>query len=178
MKVNYTVKKMTLRPASKEHIEKKLAKLPKFFSDDADVSIMLRPENGKVTAELTIRDAATVFRAEDTQTELTDAFDNAFDNIIRRIRRQKTKLAKRLKSAAFEPDDFADLPDDPIQDDGDEFKVVRVKSFSIKPLSVQEAILQMNMVGHHFYMFRNEQTGEMNVVYERNNGEYGLIEPE
>lgn len=175
MKVNYTVKKMTLRPTSKEHIEKKLDKLSKFFSDEADISVMFRPENSKVTAEITIRDAGTVFRAEDSQIELKEAFDNAFDNIIRRIRRQKTKLAKRLKSSAFETDA---MPEEPPVDDSEEFKVVRVKSFSIKPLSVQEAILQMNMVGHHFYMFRNEQSGEMNVVYERNNGEYGLIEPE
>lgn len=175
MKVNYTVKKMTLKDSSKAHIEKKIEKLSKFFSDNADISIMLRLENNNiVTAELTIRDASTVFRAEDSQGDLVDAFDNAFDNIVRRIRKQKTKLEKRLKSVVFEP-----VPEyDEVETDEDDFKVVKVKTFSIKPLNVQEAILQMKMVGHKFYMFKNEQTGQTNVVYERNNGEYGLIEPE
>ena len=177
MNVNYTVKKMTLKPSTREHIDKKLQKLEKFFSDDAQVSVMLRLDNNNsVTAELTIRDSSTVYRAEDTQTDLIDAFDNAFDNIIRRIRKQKTKLEKRLRSGSFdELDLFAGAPD--LEEEG-EFKIVRTKHFAIKPLSVQEAVLQMKMVGHRFYMFKNEQTGEVNVVYERNNGEYGLIEPQ
>ncbi len=177
MNVNYTVKKMTLKPSTREHIDKKLQKLEKFFSDDAQVSVVLRLDNNNsVTAELTIRDSSTVYRAEDTQTDLTDAFDNAFNNIIRRIRKQKTKLEKRLRSGSFdELDLFAGAPD--LEEEG-EFKIVRTKHFAIKPLSVQEAVLQMKMVGHRFYMFKNEQTGEVNVVYERNNGEYGLIEPQ
>ncbi len=176
MRVNYTVKKMTLKPSTKDHIEAKLAKLQKFFSDNADVSVMLRLEGNRVTTELTIRDAGTVFRAEDSQVDLVDAFDNAYDNIIRRIRKQKTKLAKRLRVDAFEPIE-ANVPEiDPISNE--DFKVVRTKSFAIKPLSVQEAILQMQMVGHKFYMFRNEQTNEINVVYERKDGEFGIIEPE
>ena len=176
MKINYTVKKMTIKPSTKEHIEKKIEKLEKFFSEEADVLVMLRLENNeRAIAELTIRDKATVFRAEDTQADLIDAFDNAFDTVIRKIRKQKTKLSKRVKSAVFDPiPDFLDITE---EDDG-EFKVVKTKSFSMKPLSVQEAILQMNMVGHKFYMFQNEATGQTNVVYERRNGEYGLIEPE
>ena len=176
MKINYTVKKMTIKPSTKEHIEKKIEKLEKFFSEEADVLVMLRLENNeRAIAELTIRDKATVFRAEDTQADLIDAFDNAFDTIIRKIRKQKTKLSKRVKSAVFEPiPDFLDV----IEEDEGEFRVVKTKTFSMKPLSVQEAILQMNMVGHKFYMFQNEATGQTNVVYERHNGEYGLIEPE
>ena len=176
MKINYTVKKMTVKPSTKEHIEKKIEKLEKFFSEEADVLVMLRLENNeRAIAELTIRDKGTVFRAEDTQADLIDAFDNAFDTVIRKIRKQKTKLSKRVKSAVFEPiPDFLDV----IEEDEGEFKVVKTKTFSMKPLSVQEAILQMNMVGHKFYMFQNEATGQTNVVYERHNGEYGLIEPE
>ena len=176
MKINYTVKKMTIKPSTKEHIEKKIEKLEKFFSEEADVLVMLRLENNeRAIAELTIRDKATVFRAEDTQADLIDAFDNAFDTVIRKIRKQKTKLSKRVKSAVFEPiPDFLDV----IEEDEGEIRVVKTKTFSMKPLSVQEAILQMNMVGHKFYMFQNEATGQTNVVYERHNGEYGLIEPE
>ena len=176
MKINYTVKKMTIKPSTKEHIEKKIEKLEKFFSEEADVLVMLRLENNeRAIAELTIRDKATVFRAEDTQADLIDAFDNAFDTVIRKIRKQKTKLSKRVKSAVFEPiPDFLDV----IEEDEGEFRVVKTKTFSMKLLSVQEAILQMSMVGHKFYMFQNEATGQTNVVYERHNGEYGLIEPE
>ena len=95
MKVNYTAKKITLRETSKQHIEKKLSKLERFFSDDATAQVMFRLDSNRVIAELTVRDSGVVFRAEDAQTDLMDAFDNAYDNIIRRIRKQKTKLERQ-----------------------------------------------------------------------------------
>lgn len=172
MKINYTVKKMTLKPSTKEHIEKKLHKLDKFFDDDAAANIMLRLENNRVTAELTIRNGSMVYRAENTSQDLIDAFDDACENIVRRIRKQKTKLEKRLRPKAF--DDELIEPVIPET----EFEIIRTKHFAIKPLSVQEAILQMEMIGHQFYMFRNEETDQISVVYKRNDGRYGIIEPD
>ncbi|MBQ2676071.1 MAG: ribosome-associated translation inhibitor RaiA [Clostridia bacterium] len=174
MKVNYTAKKITLRETSKQHIEKKLSKLERFFSDDATAQVMFRLDSNRVIAELTVRDSGVVFRAEDAQTDLMDAFDNAYDNIIRRIRKQKTKLERRLRPAAFE----VELFNEPVAEPAGEFNVVKTKQFNLKPLSVQEAILQMELVGHKFYMFKNEQNGQINVVYARNDGAYGLIEAE
>ena len=172
MKTTYTVKKMTIKPSTQDHIEKKLQKLDKFFSDNADASVMLRLERDRVTVEITIRDNGLVYRAEDEQIDLLDAFDDAYDNIVRRIRKQKTKLEKRIKSAALVEFDI------PLDDELKDFDIVKSKKFTMKPLSVQEAILQMNLIGHKFYMFHNQDTDSINVVYERNDGRYGLIEPE
>ncbi|MBQ2391746.1 MAG: ribosome-associated translation inhibitor RaiA [Clostridia bacterium] len=172
MKTTYTVKKMTIKPSTQDHIEKKLQKLDKFFSDNADASVMLRLERDRVTVEITIRDNGLVYRAEDEQIDLLDAFDDAYDNIVRRIRKQKTKLEKRIKSAALVEFDI------PLDDEPKDFDIVKSKKFTMKPLSVQEAILQMNLIGHKFYMFHNQDTDSINVVYERNDGRYGLIEPE
>lgn len=173
MKTTYTVKKMTLKDSTKKHIETRINKLDKFFDDNATANVMLRLESNRVTAELTIRSGSMVYRAEDTKTDLLEAFDTACGNIVRKIRKQKTKLEKRLRASAF-----GDEKPEPVEEDDGEYQVIRKKQFSVKPLSVQEAILQMEMVGHEFFMFRNEEDGEINVVYRRNDGDYGLIIPE
>lgn len=176
MTINYTVKKMTMKPSSKEHIEKKLDKLQKFFSDSAEATIKFNLDSGSVTAEITVKDGSMVYRGEDNQVDLVDSFDNAFDHIIRRIRKQKTKLEKRVRTNAFEVEYFSDF-DDESYDEEDSFEIIRSKQFDLKPLSVEEAILQMNLLGHHFFMFDNAQTNKVSVVYLRNDGKYGLIEP-
>ncbi len=170
MKTNYILRKVTLKEISKEHIEKKLEKLEKFFSDDAETVLKFVLENNAVKSEITIKDKATVYRAEDVQIDLIDAFDNAFDNIVRRIRKQKTKLEKRLRSTSFDevfaPDNFED----------EQFEVIRSKEFYLQAISVDEAILQMNLIGHQFFIFENADTKLVSVVYKRNDGKYGLIE--
>lgn len=175
MKTTYTVKKMTLKDSTKKHIETRINKLDKFFDDNATANVMLRLESNRVTAELTIRCGSMVYRAEDTKTDLLEAFDTACDNIVRKIRKQKTKLEKRLRVNAFGGE--MPEPTEP-EPDEEEYQIIRKKQFSVKPLSVQEAILQMDMVGHEFFMFRNEENGEINVVYRRNDGNFGLIIPE
>ena len=170
MKTNYILRKVTLKEISKEHIEKKLEKLEKFFSDDAETVLKFVLENNAVKSEITIKDKATVYRAEDVQIDLIDAFDNAFDTIVRRIRKQKTKLEKRLRSTSFDevfaPDNFED----------EQFEVIRSKEFYLQAISVDEAILQMNLIGHQFFIFENADTNLVSVVYKRNDGKYGLIE--
>lgn len=94
--------------------------------------------------------------------------------LIRQIRKNKTRLEKRLREGAFAPDA---LSGEPVEEEP-EYRVVKSKSFPVKPLDVEEAILQMNMSGHQFYMFRNMETGEINVVYRRRDGDYGLLEPD
>lgn len=176
MRINYTAKKMTLKSSTKEHIEKKLAKIDKFFDGDADASIVFRIDGGRVTSELTIRSNSLVYRAEDMSMDIIEAFDSAYDIIVRRIRREKTKLEKRLRAAAV--DEYSmelDLPTVPA--DEDEYHIIRRKQFTLKPLSVQEAILQMELLGHRFFVFCNDETNLTSVVYKRNDGNYGLIEP-
>ena len=156
MKLNYNLRKVSLKESSKEHIEKKIKKLERFFSDEAEVTLKFVLENDSITSEITINDKSTVYRAE--------------DNIVRRIRKQKTKLEKRLRSTSFEevfaPDEFYD----------DEFQVIRSKKFYLQAISVDEAILQMNLIGHQFFIFENDETGLISVVYKRKDGKYGLIE--
>ena len=160
MKTNYILRKVALKDSSKDHIEKKITKLERFFSEDADVTLKFVLENNTVKAEITIKDKSMVYRAEDVQVDLTDAFDNAYDNIIRRIRKQKTKLEKKLRSTSFD----------------EEFEVIRSKEFYLQAISVDEAILQMNLIGHQFFIFENVDTSLISVVYKRNDGKYGLIE--
>ena len=176
MRINYTTKKMTLKDSTREHVELKLGKMDKFFDGEADVNVVFRIDSGRVICELTIRNNSMVYRAENSSKDIVEAFDSAIDVIIRRIRRQKTKLEKRLRSGAI--DEFSsefDLP--PVTDDADEYNVIRRKQVSLKPLSVQEAILQMEMLGHQFFVFCNDETSLTSVVYRRNDGNYGLIEP-
>ena len=170
MKANYILRKVNLKDSSKEHIEKKIKKLEKFFSDDAEITLKFVLENETVKSEITIKDKSTVYRAEDVKTDLIDAFENAFDNIVRRIRKQKTKLEKRLRSTSFD-EVFA-----PIHFEEEEFEVIRSKEFYLQAISVKEAILQMNLIGHQFFIFENADTNLVSVVYKRNDGKYGLIE--
>ena len=171
MKTNYVLRKVSLKDSSKEHIEKKIKKLEKFFSDDAEIVLKFVLENETVKAEITIKDKSTVYRAEDTQTDLIDAFDDAYDNVVRRIRKQKTKLEKRLRSTSFEEIFIYDEPED-----DSSFEVVRSKEFFLQAISVDEAILQMNLIGHQFFIFENIDTNLISVVYKRKDGKYGLIE--
>ena len=113
-----------------------------------------------------------VYRAESTMEEMNDALDRVVDILMRQIRKNKTKLEKRMRSAAFdELNDGADVADEK------EYDLVRTKHVAVKPQTVDEAILQMNMLGHEFYMFINEATGLVSVVYCRTDGGYGLLEP-
>lgn len=173
MKTNYILRKVALKDSSKEHIERKLKKLERFFSDEAETTLKFVLENNTVKSEITIKDKSTVYRAEDVQVDLTDAFDNAFDNVIRRIRKQKTKLEKRLRSTSFE-EVFAPIDEEEERDE--KFEVIRSKEFYLQAISVDEAILQMNLIGHQFFIFENLETNLISVVYKRKDGKYGLIE--
>lgn len=175
MKITYTARKVNLRDNFKERVEKKLRKFEKLFSEDVAVSVVVTLEKNRQTVEITIRDNGMVYRAESTMPEMNDALDKTVDILMRQIRRNKTRLEKKIKSGSI--DDFVmQTPEiDDIEDD--DYKVVRKKQVLIKPISVDEAILEMNMVNHSFFMFTNAETNEVNVVYKRADGNYGLLEP-
>ena len=175
MKITYTARKVNLRDNFKERVEKKLAKFQKLFSEDATANVVVTLEKNRQTVEITIRDKGMVYRAESTMPEMNDALDKTVDILKRQIRKNKTKLEKRIKSGNIETI-IADLPvdDEPVED---EYKVVRKKQVLVKPVTVDEAILEMNMINHDFYMFINADTSEVNVVYKRADGDYGLLEP-
>lgn len=154
--------------------DKKLGKLDKFFRDDADCNVTLRErKNGRKILEVTISAAGTLFRAETEEETFQNALDKAVSTIERQIRKNKTRLEKRLRESAFDRD--VQAFEEPIEEEG-EFDI-RTKSFSFKPMSAEEAILQMNLLGHEFFVFENDVTGEVNVVYKRHARKYGLIVP-
>lgn len=172
MKANFIAKKFNITEDIKAAFLKKYGRLEKFFSDDTDITAAITEERANVRVEITITDKGYFYRAEETAQDPVSALDICIDVIERQIRKYKTKLEKRLRSGAF-----TDYAED-IHEDEDEINITHVKQFFYKPMTVEEAVLQMNLLGHQFYVFKNEDNDSVCVVYKRNkNGEYGLIEP-
>lgn len=173
MKITYTARKVNLRDNFKDRVEKKLKKFDKIFSDDAQAFVVATVDKSSQTVEITIKDNQMVYRAEKTMPEMNDAVDKCIDVLGRQLRKNKSKLEKRLRSGSLE-ELVAPVEEDVAEED---YTVVRTKQIPVKPITVEEAILQMNMVGHKFYMFTNAESGEVNVVYLRDDGKYGLLQP-
>lgn len=177
MKITYTARKVNLRDNFKERVEKKLAKFKKIFSDEAQAFVVVTLEKNRQTVEITIRDNRMVYRAESTQPEMNDALDRVIDILTRQIRKNKTRLEKRIKTGGSLDDLIAELPAQEQALAEEDYQVVRKKQVLMKPISVDEAIFEMNMVSHDFFMFINAETDEVNVVYKREDGNYGVLEP-
>ena len=175
MRIVYTARKVNLRDNFKERVEKKLQKFKKLFSEEAVVNVVVTIEKNRQTVEMTIRDKAMVYRAESTMPEMNDALDRVIDIMTRQIRKNKTRLEKRIKTGSLN-DIIAEMTAEEAVVE-DEYKVVRTKQVIVKPLTIEEAILEMNMVNHDFFMFRNAETNDINVVYKRKDGNYGVLEP-
>ncbi|MBQ3417863.1 MAG: ribosome-associated translation inhibitor RaiA [Ruminococcus sp.] len=173
MKITYTERKVNLRDNFKDRVEKKLKKFDKIFSDEAQAFVVVTVDKNSQTVEITIKDRSMVYRAEKTMPEMNDAVDKCVDVLGRQLRKNKSRLEKRLRQGSLE--ELVAPVEEPV--DEDEFEVVRIKEIPVKPITVEEAILQMNMVGHKFYMFTNADTSEVNVVYLRDDGKYGLLQP-
>ncbi|MCL2087472.1 MAG: ribosome-associated translation inhibitor RaiA [Oscillospiraceae bacterium] len=171
MNVNITAKKIQVPSDFKEYAQRKLTKLDRFFGAEGDAKITLSSTKDIVTLELTVKHNNLIFRSEQTAAEKNDALDSCIDRIIRQIRKNKTKIEKRLHSAAF-----ADAFNDEVEEQP-EFQVIKHKEFILRPMNIDEAILQMNMLGHHFFMFKNGETGDVNVVYRRDEGNYSVLQP-
>lgn len=177
MIINITARKVNLKDNFKERVEKKLAKFERMFGDDANANVTVTLEKNRQTVEVTINNNGMIYRAENTAAEMNDALDQVVYLLGRKIRKNKSKLEKRLRSGTID-EYLATEPElNEVVEELD-FAVVRKKFIPVKPLTIDEAILQMNMIGHKFFMFTNVDTGDINVVYARDNGAYGLLEPE
>jgi putative sigma-54 modulation protein len=168
-------KNIEVTEALKERVIKKVGKLDKLFSHDAEAHITMTVEKSRQIVEVTIRFNGVVLRAEESNGDMYTSIDKVVGVLERQIRRNKTRLEKRLHEDAFKFHQFESHRE---VDEEYDFRVVRSKRFAIKPMPIDEAILQMNLLGHEFFMFSNSDTSEVNVVYKRKNGDYGLIEPE
>ncbi len=173
MKITYVARKVTLRDNFKDRVEKRLQKFEKIFSGSADATVVVTLEKNRQTVEITIKDNSMVYRAESTMAEMNDALDKVIEILQRQLRKHKTRLSKRLRSASI--DEFLPALDE--EDVEEDITLLRKKQVPLNPISTTEAILQMEMTGHKFYMFLNCDTDEINVVYARDDGAYGLLEP-
>lgn len=174
MKIVMYGKKFDISDNVKSIIEKKLSKLDKFFNDDAQAKVTLSVQkSGLHTVEVTVFSGGMIYRAEESAPDLKDSLDRDIDILSRQIRKNKTRLERRLRDTAFDP--APDVTDTPIEEESN-FNIVRHKRYSVKPMSPEEAVLQMNLLGHSFFVFQNAQTDEINLVYRRNDKDYGLIE--
>lgn len=176
MKITCTGRKVTLKEAFLERVKKKLAKLDKFFSDDAQAQVTVTVEKDWQTVEITVRDKGFASRAEKSGDRMEEAFDSALDLLTRRIIKNRKKLENRVCQPAVQ-DYIAQeyTSGDPVDE---QYDVIREKHFIVKPCTVEEAILQMNMLGHAFFLYRDADTDSVQVVYRRKNGSYGVLVPE
>ena len=175
MKFTYTCKKVSLNDSIKDYAEKKISKLEKYFREETEASVTCAVEKDHLcTVELTIRGNGPLLRAETSAPDgdMRGAVDAAVGYIERQILKNKSRLAKRMRSESFPapavPDDFEVAEEK-------EFNIVRTKRFAVKPMSTEEAILQMNLLNHDFFVYRNSEDDSLCIVYQRKNGGYGVI---
>ena len=170
MKITVNARKVFVNQKLTEHIEKKLAKFDKFFPGEAEASVKLSRVRDVERVEVTIQSGTTLFRSEDESSTFMNALDCCLYAIERQIRENKTRLAKKLR-------DNIKIPDyDPDEVEEGAF-TIRTKTFDIKPMTPEEAILQMNLLEHQFFVFNDIDNGATCVVYKRKDGGYGMIVP-
>ena len=175
MNIKYYGRFMDVTDSLRDYAEKKINKLDWFFGPDADAQVKFTLERGgKNIAEITITMRGMLFRAEETSTDMYASVDKAVDKLQGQIRRHRTKLDKKFRSPAPLPP--VEAPEEEVAEE--ERRVVKVKRFQVKPMNVEDAIMQMEQLGHSFYLFDNAETGKVCVLYLRKDGDYGLLEPE
>lgn len=176
MKFTFTEKKMGTSEELRSYTERKVGKLDRFFKTESSANITFSMERGRFLAEITVSNNGLYYRASELTNDMYASVDSGVASIERQIRKNKTRLAKKLREGAFEREVQPEyIPADDTVEAG-AFEVVRRKRFPIKPMSVEEAILQMDLLEHTFFVFRDVAAdGAVSVVYRRKNGGYGLI---
>ncbi len=172
MKINIVERKVTLNDTTKEKLESKLLKFDKLLGASAEATATFNTQKDKIFLEIAIRSDDMIIRAESSDPDAKIAIDKIIDVLEGQFRKYKTKIARKIKT--FTPDVYFESPSE--VEEEKEFKVVKSKKFFMKPMSVDEAILQMNLLGHEFFVFINSDTEKVNIVYKRKDKNYGLIE--
>lgn len=171
MKIIVTGKNIAISEKIQDAIDKKFEKLGKYFADDIQAKVIIHPEKSKVKMEATIVTKGTIFRAEDVSQDVFDCIDIVADKLLKQLTKYKGKLMKRNKSK--ESVRFEMLPEIEPADSGE---LVKTKKFELAPMTTEEAIMQMEMLQHNFFVFLDAETNTVNVVYKRNDEDYGLLE--
>ncbi len=176
MKKIITGRKVDISEKLREQVEKKLGKLDKFFRDDNEMQVTFSQQKNLIRLEATVFDGNIIYRAEEESDDKYVAIDKIVDVLERQIRRNKTRLEKKLRDQAITPPPYWDSIEE--ETDESEIKIVRSKRYSLKPMSPEEAVLQMNLLGHDFFVFEDAESFTTSIVYRRKSGDYGLIETE
>ena len=172
MKITITAKKMQIPQNFTDYAQERVSqKLDKFFGEEADAKITISEYKSQIILELTVFYNQMIYRSEQSAEDKMHALDASIHKIVRQIRKNKTRVEKKLKDTAFKAAFADEVPET-------SYEIIRRKKFRMYPMDVDEAILQMNLLGHNFFMFTNAATGETNVVYKRADGNYAVLEPE
>ena len=173
MRISISGKNLEVSDYMRETAEKKLNKLSKFFPQDADAQVSLAVEKNRHIVEVTVPYEGRIVRAEETSGDMYASLDNVVSKLEKQVQRYRTRQDRRRKSGEVIADYAPVAPEEP-----ETFtpRIVRTKKFAIRPMSEEEAMLQMEMLGHSFFVFENAETGDVNVLYVRKDGNYGLIE--
>ena len=174
MRYTITGRNMTVTDGLRAAVEEKIGKLERYFKPDTEVIVTLSVEKDRQKIEVTIPVKGNIIRSEQVSNDMYVSIDLVEEVIERQLKKYKTKLIDSKQNAA----DFSQAYVEEEYDDPEEIKIVRSKRFGIKPMDPEEACVQMELLGHSFYVFRNSETDEVNVVYKRKGNTYGLIEPE
>ncbi|MBS4535769.1 ribosome-associated translation inhibitor RaiA [Clostridium sp. D2Q-14] len=168
-------KNMQVTEGLRETVNRKLDKLDKFFQKGARVKVTMTVEKNRQIIEVSVPFSSAIIRAEEETEDMYTSIDKVVDLLERQIRKHKTKLERRKNNGRTIR--FENIPEYK-EDEDDEPKIVKTKKFAMKPMDDEEAILQMELLGHNFFVYKHADTNETNVIYKRKDGNYGLIEPE
>lgn len=173
-------KNIEITPALRDYVAKRVGKVTKYFDGASmgEITAILTVNKGRHIVEVTVPINGILLRGEEATTDMYASIDLVIEKLEKQIEKYKTKLARKLKSGSFKteliPASTVVVP----AVSEDEFSIVKTKRFAVKPMNADEAVMQMNLINHDFFVFMNSDTEEVNVVYRRRDGQYGLIEPE
>jgi len=178
MRFVFTGKNMSINEGIKERTAKKLGRIEKLFPTDAEVNVTFSVNKHLTKMEVSVPLHKRVLRAEVTDSDISNCLDTAVDILERQVIKYKSRLRDRRRRNIATTEETMYIEDEVVNEAPEEAIIHRTKRFAIKPMDIQEAVMELELLNHSFYVFRNSANGEVNVVYKRNDGEYGLIEPE
>ena len=169
---------MEVTPALKDYVEKRVGKVTKYFDQVGEITVLLTVSKGRHIVEVTVPvEGGVLLRGEEATMDMYTSIDLVVEKLERQIHKHKTKLQRRFRGG-FKADMVAEGAGPSARaDTAEDYSIVKTKRFAVKPMDVQDAIMQMNMVNHDFFVFRDAETEEVSVVYRRTDGNYGLIQP-
>lgn len=169
-------KNIEITAALREYVEKKVGKVTKYFDTVGEITALLTVTKGRHTVEVTVPVQGMLLRGEESTMDMYTSIDLVIEKLERQIHKHKTKLERRFRAGSFRTESIPAPSISDKEDGGSDYPIVKTKRFAVKPMDVQEAIMQMNLVNHDFFVYRDAETEEINVVYRRRDGNYGLIE--